>query len=745
MAATTQQKTSHTLVENGGITAPTAGKNSTYAAVIGIDPTQSTHDQPLLQDPIPHGDDRLDIEALRQQYPMRNQIWAESDGETRDTGQSTYAQIPDAAPSAWTLHDGKFRSDFHPLKCDLLLPRIEVSLNDNTLVLDEHDYVPIPKGWGFSLLGFFAGRFPGKEAVNNLTLRWKKECRISFHPKGWIVFRFEKEEHAKQVLASGPYSVFGIPLVLCNMPSEFRFDSSPELQFNVWVTLPNLPLELWNPTAIAKIASVVGTPVEVDYQTITKQNVAGPRVLVLVDATNQPPESIKLQLHNGNTFEQTFSLDCFPFFCTRCRRAGHLATSCRASDFTNPVTRAGPRSYVGMETGNDGWTKVQNRKYRAGRSTSRRPVARSKSRNPTNQPPRSRSRPHKQQWVPVQKDKMEPSNPTNRNNSHMTEKMQNTHIRFTSPVSETTQGAIPISNRFESFDDLEQVEDVTEGNQTFGDDLELHNTCSKDIVQPTNIQQPDKAAGSIERTPVAAQMTNQPCQALMSVHDTDLTLNRELVQPCSFIYTQKAMRNHINVAESDLRAVLGLPQQTVAMTDIVDTSPLPVAFPSTANEPDLNPTSTGFGPLSDQQPAAVSNNPTTSECSTNDQNSIRLHQGSADTHSTEYVCAPTQTSFETPTCSSESVLMPENPNKEQPTSATDSLTNQVSQTYAAALSSPTNTLTAGKEQNLKKQRMEAKLDPRDAIKKKTKGTIPSSAAAHAGRVLINNNLTKKRK
>lgn len=84
--------------------------------------------------------------------------------------------------------------------------------------MDEHDYIPIPKGWGFSLLGFFAGRFLGKEVVLNLTKRWKTLCRVSFHPKGWIIFCFETKDEAKQILAIGPYNVFGTPLVLYNLP-----------------------------------------------------------------------------------------------------------------------------------------------------------------------------------------------------------------------------------------------------------------------------------------------------------------------------------------------------------------------------------------------------------------------------------------------------------------------------------------------------------------------------------------------
>lgn len=39
---------------------------------------------------------------------------------------------------------------------------------DSYLWLDENDYTPVELGKGYCLLGFFAGRFSGKDAVLKL-------------------------------------------------------------------------------------------------------------------------------------------------------------------------------------------------------------------------------------------------------------------------------------------------------------------------------------------------------------------------------------------------------------------------------------------------------------------------------------------------------------------------------------------------------------------------------------------------
>lgn len=47
----------------------------------------------------------------------------------------------------------------------------------------------------------------------------------------------------KIIRTVGQFKVFGIPLILCHMPCDFRFNSTPEYKFKVWASLPNFPLD----------------------------------------------------------------------------------------------------------------------------------------------------------------------------------------------------------------------------------------------------------------------------------------------------------------------------------------------------------------------------------------------------------------------------------------------------------------------------------------------------------------------
>lgn len=60
-------------------------------------------------------------------------------------------------------------------------------------------------------------------------------------------------------------NIFGTPLMLCTMAEDFNFNKVPDFKFKVWATLLGLQLELWQPSTIAIIVSMVETPVEVDH------------------------------------------------------------------------------------------------------------------------------------------------------------------------------------------------------------------------------------------------------------------------------------------------------------------------------------------------------------------------------------------------------------------------------------------------------------------------------------------------
>lgn len=103
-----------------------------------------------------------------------------------------------------------------------------------------------------------AGKFPERDAVVRLIKTWPWPARVTFHPNGWMVFRFETLEDMEYARLEGNMTIFGMPLMLCTMLEDFKFEEAPDYKFKVCASLPGLQLELWQPSTIAKIASMVG-------------------------------------------------------------------------------------------------------------------------------------------------------------------------------------------------------------------------------------------------------------------------------------------------------------------------------------------------------------------------------------------------------------------------------------------------------------------------------------------------------
>lgn len=84
------------------------------------------------------------------------------------------SQPPPPNVSPWMRRSKCFEGALEFSEVDLALKQIPY-LNTSTAILelDRSDHVPIHQSWGICMLGIFARRFPGKQAVYNLMQHWR--------------------------------------------------------------------------------------------------------------------------------------------------------------------------------------------------------------------------------------------------------------------------------------------------------------------------------------------------------------------------------------------------------------------------------------------------------------------------------------------------------------------------------------------------------------------------------------------
>lgn len=95
----------------------------------------------------------------------------------------------------------------------------------DVVILSDSDANDLEEVWGYGVVGYFVGRFPGKAALLRLCDSWKVKYQYFDHASGWLVFKFDTDSDRLCVLNGGPYSVYGIPLMLKSMPRFFEFDA----------------------------------------------------------------------------------------------------------------------------------------------------------------------------------------------------------------------------------------------------------------------------------------------------------------------------------------------------------------------------------------------------------------------------------------------------------------------------------------------------------------------------------------
>ncbi|KAL2460932.1 DUF4283 domain-containing protein [Abeliophyllum distichum] len=228
--------------------------------------------------------------------------------------------------------------------------RVYENLPDRVeLDLDDEDDLELT--WGHCLIGYFAGRFPGKKALLNLCSSWDVEYEYHTHESGWLVFKFHDEASRDKVLKGGPYFVFGRPLLLKVMPKYFRFNDKEISLMPVWVVLPKLPLTYWNPKVLGKIASKIGKPISMDNLTSLRGRISYARVLVEIDAAKDLVRTVNVGLPNGDVFDQEVIYEHEPKFCSFCRMFGHSSKSCALYSQEKPSSNAAAQVHkTGTET-----------------------------------------------------------------------------------------------------------------------------------------------------------------------------------------------------------------------------------------------------------------------------------------------------------------------------------------------------------------------------------------------------------
>ncbi|KAK6162507.1 hypothetical protein DH2020_002348 [Rehmannia glutinosa] len=112
------------------------------------------------------------------------------------------------------------------------------------------------------------------------------------------------------------------------MPKYFEFDDMEIQTMPVWVQLPGLPVDFWNPIALSMVATKIGKPLTRIPYLCLKERISFQGSLVEVDASKELKRELRIRLPSGKRRMQQVLYEHEPKFCTKCKEIGHSTQGC---------------------------------------------------------------------------------------------------------------------------------------------------------------------------------------------------------------------------------------------------------------------------------------------------------------------------------------------------------------------------------------------------------------------------------
>ncbi|PKU72247.1 hypothetical protein MA16_Dca006247 [Dendrobium catenatum] len=184
--------------------------------------------------------------------------------------------------------------------------------------------------WNLSLVGYSLGPRPYYERLlASMERAWKLKGSLSLLSLAddFFLLKFTAVEDYNMVWSGGPWFLLGRPFIVQRWNPRFQPTRDEFASIPLWIKVLNLPLALWTPAGISKIASFIGEPLYVDTLTAKRNRLTFARICVIVDINYDLPEVIPLEI-DGADLNLSVVYDWKPTKCEGCGSLVHPFALC---------------------------------------------------------------------------------------------------------------------------------------------------------------------------------------------------------------------------------------------------------------------------------------------------------------------------------------------------------------------------------------------------------------------------------
>jgi hypothetical protein len=145
--------------------------------------------------------------------------------------------------------------------------------------------------------------------------------------RGWFAFVFSATTDVSWVL-SKTWSMDGTPIVMKWWTPSFDAKRERVDVVHVWVHLPGLPMQYWNPVRFSAIGNKLGEYLDADFSFEETCIMSMARILVRLDLRSRLLKELTIETTSGS-FIQPLDYEGIPFICHRCHAYGHGIADCK--------------------------------------------------------------------------------------------------------------------------------------------------------------------------------------------------------------------------------------------------------------------------------------------------------------------------------------------------------------------------------------------------------------------------------
>ncbi|KAF3782443.1 putative ribonuclease H protein [Nymphaea thermarum] len=221
------------------------------------------------------------------------------------------------------------------------------------LVISQQSYEVFCQPFKFSAIATLAGgagkgRLDYSFIFTSLRSIWPGVAHLRFTSvgKGMFLIRTSSEDDLNFILSPGRWYVGG-RLLIANqwhpgMP--MRIESSSRVR--IWIRLPEVPVEWWNPRVFTDIAELIGGAfVEADEYTRHIQRLGFARIKIEIPLEFCPLSEIELEVAGGKVVAQSIEYETKVKYCQKCGSTGHFDGSCQFAEASKDGAKVAPNAW----------------------------------------------------------------------------------------------------------------------------------------------------------------------------------------------------------------------------------------------------------------------------------------------------------------------------------------------------------------------------------------------------------------